>query len=56
MNIPENREALQHLVIQYLYGDLSDVEVRQFEAEIESNTVLRDLLEEEQRFDTNMLN
>jgi hypothetical protein len=52
MNIPENREALQHLVIQYLYGDLSDVEVRQFEAEIESNTVLRDLLEEEQRFDS----
>ena len=34
MTIPENKEQLQHLVIRYLYGDLSGQEIAQFEAEL----------------------
>lgn len=52
MTIPENKEQLQHLVISYLYGDLSAEEIRQFEAEIETNATLKQVLEQEQRLDS----
>jgi len=52
MTIPESTEQLQHLVISYLYGDLSAEEVRQFEAELETNATLKQVLEQEQRLDS----
>ncbi|NKB34073.1 MAG: hypothetical protein GKR91_13340 [Pseudomonadales bacterium] len=54
MNIPENNEALEHLVIQYLYGDLDAEQLKQFEAELESNSVLQKMLEQEQRFNSSI--
>ena len=52
MIIPENKEQLQLLVIRYLYGDLSGQEMAQFDSELKSNSLLRALLEAEQRFDS----
>lgn len=52
MTIPENKEQLQHLVIRYLYGDLTTQETTQFESELNSNTRLREVLEAEQRFNS----
>ena len=52
MTIPESKEQFQHLVIQYLYGGLNAEEVAQFEQELEANSVLRNILEEEQRLDS----
>ncbi len=52
MTIPENTEQLQLRVISYLYGGLDAEELRQFEKELETNAPLRQLLEEERRFDT----
>jgi hypothetical protein len=54
MTIPESKEQLQHLVIRYLYGDLSGQEIAQFDAELKSNSRLREVLEAEQRFDSAM--
>ena len=54
MTIPESKEQLQHLVIRYLYGDLSGQEITQFDAELKSNSLLRAVLEAEQRFDSAM--
>ena len=52
MTIPESKEQLQHLVIQYLYGDLSAEEIAQFEQELKSNSSLQQILHEEQRLDS----
>lgn len=52
MTIPENTEQLQLQVISYLYGGLNAEELRQFEKELESNSQLQQLLEEEQRLDS----
>lgn len=52
MTIPEDKEQLQHLVIRYLYSDLTAAETAQFESELESNSPLREALEAEQRFDS----
>ncbi|PCJ27970.1 MAG: hypothetical protein COA96_02060 [SAR86 cluster bacterium] len=52
MNIPENKEQLQHLLIRYLYEDLTADEVVVFEQELETNSVLAQLLEEELRLDS----
>ncbi len=52
MTIPENTEQLQLRIISYLYGDLDAAEVRQFEKDLETNSQLRQLLEDEQRLDS----
>ena len=52
MNFPDSEEALQHLVISYLYGDLSEIDVVRFEEELQSNAILNRILEDEQRFDS----
>ena len=52
MNIPENSEQLQLMVIQYLYADLNPEEISRFEAELESNAMLRQMLEDERRLDS----
>lgn len=52
MTNSETKEALELLVIQYLYGDLSSEQVAEFEAELESNSLLKELLEAEQRFNS----
>ena len=52
MTIPENTEQLQLRVISYLYGDLDAEDLRQFEEELETSSQLRQLLEDEQHFDS----
>ena len=52
MTIPESKEQIQHLVIQYLYGDLSAEETNEFEQELKTNTGLQQILHEEQRFNS----
>jgi len=52
MTIPENKEQLQHLVIRYLYSDLTAAQTIQFESELESNSQLREALKAEQRLDS----
>ncbi len=52
MNFQKNEEALQHLVIRYLYGDLSEGDVVRFEEELKSNSLLKRILEDERRFDS----
>ena len=52
MTIPENTEQLQLRVISYLYGGLDTEELRQFEKELETNSELQQLLEDEQRLDS----
>lgn len=52
MTIPENTEQLQLRVISYLYGGLDAEELRQFEKELEMNSQLQQLLEDEQRLDS----
>ena len=42
------REQLQLLVIRYLYGDMNAEELQQFQRQVESDEVLKSLLEEEQ--------
>tara|TARA_R110002073_G_scaffold287109_2_gene451804 strand:+ start:2692 stop:3660 length:969 start_codon:yes stop_codon:yes gene_type:complete len=54
MTIPENTEQQQMRVISYLYGDMDAQELLQFEKELQSDTQLQQLLEEERRFDTAM--
>ena len=44
MRIPERVQRLQLLVIEYLYGDLSEDEMRRFERELETNAELREML------------
>ncbi len=52
MNIPEDKEQLQHLVIRYLYGDLNDAEKSQFTEELGQNDALQKMLEQEQYFES----
>ncbi len=52
MTIPENTEQLQLQVISYLYGGLGAEELRQFEKQLETNSQLQQLLEDEQRLDS----
>lgn len=52
MTIPESNEQMQHLVIQYLYGDLSAEKIAQFEQELKSNSGLQQILHEEQRLNS----
>lgn len=52
MIIPDDKEQLQNLAFRYLYDDLSAAEIKQFEAAIESNAQLRDVLEAEKSFDS----
>ena len=52
MTIPENTEQLQLKVISYLYGDMDSLEQRNFEKELETNSQLQQLLEEERRLDS----
>lgn len=52
MSTLTNTELLQHRVIEYLYGDLDAAARHQFEDELQSNTALRELLEQEQRLDS----
>lgn len=54
MSTLTNTELLQHRVIEYLYGDLDAAARRQFEDELQSNTALRELLAQEQRFDSTL--
>lgn len=48
MHIPEDREQLELLVIRYLYDDFDTAEKVCFEAELERNPALRQMLESEQ--------
>jgi len=57
MTVPENTkvesaEQLQLRVIGFLYGELGADEVARFEAELDSNAQLRQLLEDEQRLNS----
>jgi len=52
MNIPDNKEQLELLLIRYLYGDLTAEEIQRFEQELETNAVLKQMLEQEQRLDS----
>lgn len=52
MTIPENTELLQLRVISYLYGDMDAEELRQFETDLETDSQLVQLLEDEQRLDS----
>jgi HEAT repeats len=51
MTISENTEQLELRVISYLYGDLDADELREFEKDLETNSQLQQLLEDEQRLD-----
>jgi hypothetical protein len=51
MNIPERKEDLELLVVRYLYGDLTESERAEVEAAAGDNSMLKELLEEEQRLD-----
>ncbi|MBL4572135.1 MAG: hypothetical protein JKY86_03560, partial [Gammaproteobacteria bacterium] len=52
MTIPDTTEQQQLRVISYLYGDLDAEELRQFEKDLEIDSQLRELLEDEQRLDS----
>lgn len=52
MTQSNNTEQLELLVIQYLYGELSEQESQEFQRELETNPELQRLLEAEQRFDS----
>jgi len=57
MTVPENTkvengEQLQLRVINFLYGELSVDELARFEAELDSNPELKQILEDEQRLDS----
>jgi arsenate reductase-like glutaredoxin family protein len=49
MTSSENREQLELQVIEYLYGGMSDEELAHFDQRLESDSALRQLLEQEQR-------
>jgi hypothetical protein len=48
MTSSENQEQLELQVIEYLYGGMSDEKLAHFEKRLESDSVLRQLLEQEQ--------
>ncbi len=49
MTSSENREQLELQVIEYLYGGMSDEELAHFQQRLESDSALRQMLEQEQR-------
>lgn len=52
MTDSNNQAQLEMQLIQYLYGDLDESQQALFEQELAVNPELRDLLEQEQRFDS----
>ncbi len=54
MTTPDNRDQLQQLLMQYLYGDMSEPERAGFEQLLEGNAILRAMLEAEHRFDSSL--
>ena len=54
MTTPDNRDQLQHLVMQYLYGEMNEVERANFEQLLEGNGILRAMLDAELRFDSSL--
>lgn len=51
MTIPDTKEKQQFLVLDYLYGDWDDVQKREFELLLVTNASLKQLVDDETRFD-----
>jgi hypothetical protein len=51
MNIPERKEDLELLVVRYLYGDLTEQERTEFEQAAADNSILQEILAQEQSLD-----
>lgn len=51
MTIPDTKEKQQFLVLDYFYGDWSDAQKREFEALLVGNESLKQLVDDETRFD-----
>lgn len=54
MTTPENRDQLQQLLIQYLYGDMDEAERADFGHRVEGDATLRAMLDAELRFDSSL--
>jgi hypothetical protein len=54
MNIPNSKDQLEQLVIRYLYGDFSDEEKAQFEQELTGNSLLQEVLAQEQHLNASV--
>lgn len=52
MQMSDNRESMQQLVMEYLYGEMTAEARQEFEQQLAQNALLRALLESEQRFDS----
>ena len=52
MTTPDNREQLQLLVMDYLYGEMTESERVEFEQLLQTNSLLQALLDSEKRFDS----
>lgn len=52
MTTPDNREALQQLLMQYLYGDMDAAERADFSLALQNNATLRAMHDAEQRFNS----
>ena len=52
MTTPDNREALQQQLMQYLYGEMNADERAEFEFALQTNATLRAMLDSEKRFDS----
>lgn len=48
MNLPENQEQMEQLVIRYLYSDMDDQEIQEFNQALKNNSALRAVFEREQ--------
>ncbi len=51
MNIPEDREKLEQLVIDYLYGNLNEAEQADFDKALAGNTLLQEIVAAERNLD-----
>ena len=52
MTFVANEEQFQYLVLQYLYGDLNDQEMRKFEQRLRTDPALQQMLDQEQRLNS----
>ncbi len=52
MTFAANKEQLQYLVLEYLYGDLNDQEMRKFEQRLLTDPALQQMFDQEQRLNS----
>jgi anti-sigma-K factor RskA len=52
MTFAANQEQLQFLILEYLYGDLNDQEMRKFEQRLHTDPALQEMLDREQRLNS----